>query len=456
MEDKFKNKYQLILYVIGIIALLAGFFWFIGQIKMIANILAVSILVTYLIAPAVHWLTDRKVSKPLAIVIVYCALAVIIGFCVSYLLPIVKTEFQRLVSNMHSMGLSLHAMIDSWAATIQGWLPESMKPMIDPSKINGHELMKYIQNETPSLVQNTAPGFMQGMRSMASVLTGAILVPLLVFYILMDAQTYKESFVGCLPKRWRTNAVDLLRRIDFVLGKFISGQLIVCVTIGFFVAASLWLLGIDYALLIGFFSGVVDVIPYVGVGISYIPAFIIALLNKGPLFAIFTILILQVVHWLEGHIIVPAVIGRSVKLPPLTVMVALIAGAELGGILGMLFAIPLTAIARVAIEFYVEKHPDFGPLSEEDMKVPDTPYPPDPNAIVPARESVKQIMGKVQDSRLAKHLRRYNSSSHDDVPAVAGKDSGQLQPDKADTAEVLPPPVTAASDTERKHEAGSD
>ena len=136
--------------------------------------------------------------------------------------------------------------------------------MIDPEKLSTQHIMQFMQSNSPSLVKNSMPGFLSGMRSMASIMGGAILVPLLVFYILVDAGVYKESFVGCLPKAWRSGAVDLLRRINYVLGKFICGQLIVCVTIGFFVGVSLWILGIDYAILIGVFSGIIDIIPYVG------------------------------------------------------------------------------------------------------------------------------------------------------------------------------------------------
>lgn len=416
MDFNNKNKFHIIFYLLGLLILAGAFCWFLGQIHMIINILIVSILVTYLIAPCVHFLHKKGVPLTISIVIVYAALLAIISFFVAYLLPIVKLEFHRLIANMSTMSASLNHITSQWALTIQSWLPTTLKPMVEPEKLSTQHIMQFMQNNSPSLVKNSMPGFLSGVRSMASIMGGAILVPLLVFYILMDAGIYKESFVGCLPKAWRNGAVDLLRRIDYVLGKFIRGQLIVCVTIGFFVGLSLWLMGIDYAILIGVFSGIIDIIPYVGVAISYIPAFIIALLNKGPLFAVFTIIVLQGVHWLEGHIIVPAVIGRSVKLPPLTVMVALIAGAEIGGIMGMLVAIPVAAIARVCIEFYVEKNPAFGPLTKEDMRLPDTPYPLEANATVPARESVKQIVskvhGKVQDSKQLVHkLRKYGLKS---------------------------------------------
>ena len=79
------------------------------------------------------------------------------------------------------------------------------------------------------------------------------------------------------------------------------------------------------------------------------PAFLIALLKGGLWFAILVVVVMEIIHWLQGHIVVPAVMGHSVNLPPLTVMMALIAGFELGGIMGMVVAIPLAGIARVVV-----------------------------------------------------------------------------------------------------------
>ena len=99
----------------------------------------------------------------------------------------------------------------------------------------------------------------------------------------------------------------------------------------------------------------VDIIPYVGVALGMIPAFLIALGHKGLFFAIFVIVMMEVVHWTEGHIIVPAIIGQSVGLPPLVVMIALGAGAELGGVMGMFLSMPLAAILRVLVNFYISR-----------------------------------------------------------------------------------------------------
>ena len=452
-----QNKFNTVFYILGLIVLLALICWLLGTVHMIVNILVASILIAYLIAPAVHYLQKKGISTSVAIGIVYLLLIGLMVIFATYLWPVLQTEFSRFAQNFSNISANLHNMVQAWLFKVQSWLPKSMQHVVDPEKVNMHKMLIFVQKETPVLVNNSMLGVIKGMRSVAIILTGAIIVPLMVFYILMDTQVYKKSFISCLPKAWRRNGVDLLRRVDYVLGNFIRGQLIVCVVIGVCVAVALSLLGIDYAVLIGLFTGIIDIIPYVGVAISYVPAFIIALLNKGLLFAIFTVLVLYVLHWIESHILVPAIVGKTLNLPPLTVMAALIAGAELGGIMGMLLAVPITAIIRVCLEFYTEKHPAFGPLTEDDIKAPDTPYPPEENNLVSPKESVKQIVDKVQKLK-NKHLLRRKVTEKEGITIVQeiyGERSSETVSSEADDGDQAEAPAAPEKAPEKSEEGKS-
>ncbi|MEW6278692.1 MAG: AI-2E family transporter, partial [Candidatus Eremiobacterota bacterium] len=135
----------------------------------------------------------------------------------------------------------------------------------------------------------------------------------------------------------------------------IRGQILVCLTIGTSIAVVLGWLGVEYAILIGVFAGVIDFIPYAGVALGMIPAFFISLANHGLWAACGVLFVMWCIHQLEGHVIVPAVLGQSVGLPSLVVIASLLAGAELAGIMGMFLAIPVAAIVRVLGQFYVRK-----------------------------------------------------------------------------------------------------
>lgn len=356
--DSYKRRMHIVVYLLGLIALLAVGVYILQKIHLVASIMAVSILLAYLIAPAVNALVRRGLSRIGAITVVYILLAALVGFFVAYLVPVASREFEKLIGNIGGMANNLESILGNLIARARDWAPEALKPQLDPARFELDDLAVELQKEAPALLGGTLSGVMFGVKSAAGILAGAVLVPLITFYILMDAEIYRRGFMSLVPHAYRPNADDLLHRIDFMLGRYIRGQIIVCVTIGFNISVALSLLGVEYAILIGIFAGVVDIIPYVGVLIGLIPAFFIALINHGLWWAILTLIVLECIHWLEGHIIVPAVIGHSVGLPPLTVMVALMMGAEIGGIMGMFVAIPLAAIVRVFVEYYVEKNGD--------------------------------------------------------------------------------------------------
>lgn len=366
------------------VAILLAFLWVVLQliksVHLVATITAIAILLAYVIAPFVNFLERRRLPRIAAISLVYALFGLTLMLALAYLLPALHRQMLAFSSNVGSYAANLQHAIDSWLAYAKANAPRFLQEpisQIEPESVKLEMMARELQNNPPTWLTSTFSSFFTGVRAAAGAAAGAILIPLFTFYILMDAHKYKEGFMRLFPRRWKGDVAELLAEIDHVLGKYIRGQLLVCLTIGVSIAILLTILGVPYAILIGVFAGVVDIIPYVGVALGMVPAFLIALSYKGLLFALFVVVMMEVVHWTEGHIIVPAIIGQSVGLPPLVVMVALGAGAELGGVMGMFLSMPLVAILRVLLQFYVsrlERHdPALAP--EQDMSVPSTNAP---------------------------------------------------------------------------------
>ncbi|MBX3170617.1 MAG: AI-2E family transporter [Candidatus Eremiobacteraeota bacterium] len=342
-------------------------------VHLVAIITCVSTLLAYVISPAVSYLHHRrKMPRIAAISLVYvlCALAALIAL--AYVIPAIQVQFIAFMSNLTSYAGNMQHTVDSWLLYAQtnapGFLQEPLSK-IEPESVQLERLARELQNNPPDWLGSTFAGVFAGAKAAFTGMATTLLVPLFTFYILMDANRYRDGFLRLFPRRWKGDVDELLTQIDHVLGNYIRGQLLVCLTIGVSIALLLTIMGVPYAILIGVFAGVVDIIPYVGVALGMIPAFLIALGHKGLLFAVFVIVMMEVVHWTEGHIIVPAIIGQSVGLPPLVVMIALGAGAELGGVMGMFLSMPLAAIVRVLVNFYISR------LEQWEQKVEDTPTP---------------------------------------------------------------------------------
>jgi len=291
-------------------------------------------------------LLKKGLPRVAAISMVYFIMGVVIFVTVSYVAPIVNHEFFRLFSNLPSLGTKIKELITSGVEWLGPRLPEGAGEYLEPTLNKGlDEFQRWLISSLQHLMMFTTHIF--------AFIGEALITPLITFYILMDVDKYKKGFLSLIPRHRHKEINGILREIDLVLGRYIRGQLIVCLCIGVSVTIALKLLNVEYAYLIGAFAGAIDIIPYVGVIIGMIPAVFLALVNKGLFAALFVLVVLEAIHWSEGHIIVPAVVGHSVKLPPLVVLVALIMGAQLGGIMGMLVAVPVAAIVRVLVNHYI-------------------------------------------------------------------------------------------------------
>lgn len=328
-------------------------------VHLVAIITCVSTLLAYVISPAVSYLNRRrKMPRIAAISLVYalCGLAALVAL--AYVIPAIQVQFIGFMSNLTSYAGNLQHTVDNWLLYAQTNAPSFLQePLakIEPESVQLETLARELQSNPPDWLGTTFAGVFAGAKVAFTGIATTMLVPLFTFYILMDANRYRDGFLMLFSRRWKGDVDDLLTQIDTVLGNYIRGQLLVCLTIGVSIALLLTIMGVPYGILIGVFAGVVDIIPYVGVALGMIPAFLIALGHKGLLFAIFVVVMMEVVHWTEGHIIVPAIIGQSVGLPPLVVMIALGAGAELGGVMGMFLSMPLAAILRVLVNFYISR-----------------------------------------------------------------------------------------------------
>jgi len=351
------GRRALILWVVlCILGLLWAVLTLLKSVHLVVMITAISTLLAYVISPAVNYLTERRGANRIAAISMVYALCGLIGLlALAYLLPALQLQFLAFSSHITDYAGNLQHNLDGWLLYIQANAPAVLQEPLSKIEIRLDVLAAELQSNPPAWLGTTFSGVFTGVKAAAGAATGAVLIPLFTFYILMDSRKYHDGFVRLFPRAWKPHVVELLGEIDRVLGKYIRGQLLVCLTIGVSIALLLTILGVPYAILIGVFAGLVDIVPYVGVALGMVPAFLIALGHKGFLFALMVIVLMEVVHWTEGHIIVPTIIGQSVGLPPLVVMIALGAGAELGGIMGMFLAMPLAAILRVLLQFYVSR-----------------------------------------------------------------------------------------------------
>lgn len=339
-DGRLTRNLKVLALVLLSIALAALVYLFLARIKLVVIILIGATFVAYVIYPAVMWLQQHRFPRWAAITTVYLALALVIGSGLAFAGPIVGDQARNLTQEFPTLvGETRDAIVNANNNLLDAVPAEARQA----AATGLDDLVRQAQ---------TAGGEIAGqalrlVASLAAFITAAILVPLLAFYILLDLDRLRMMLIDAFPQRHRERALLVLADVDSVVGGFVRGQLIVGAIVGLLVTLLLIIFRIKYALLIGVFAGIVDMVPYVGAIAGAIPAVLLAIFEHGPVWALGLALGFAVMYELEGHIIAPFVVGHRVGLTPLMVIVAILIGAELGGIGGMFLSVPVAGIIKV-------------------------------------------------------------------------------------------------------------
>ena len=200
--------------------------------------------------------------------------------------------------------------------------------------------------------------------SLFGFLAGLALVPVYVFYFLLEKRGINQNWTDYLPVHdsWiKEEIVFVLRSINDCLVVFFRSQVLVAMCVGVLLTAGFLAIGLKYAVLLGVIAGLLSIIPYLGVALSIIPVFVLAMIQFVPddggwLKPVLVLVVFAAVQAMEGLFISPKIIGDRVGLHPLTIIVAVMVGTTLlGGIIGGVLAIPLTAALRTVMFRYVWK-----------------------------------------------------------------------------------------------------
>ena len=339
-NDRLTRALRFVLLVLAIIALAAVVWMVVSKILLVAIVLIGAGFFAYLIYPVIAWLERRRWPRWLAITTVYLLLALLLTGVGAFAGPRVTVQGRTFIHDFPTLVSQLRDGIVSANNSLLSAAPEETRQTIA-------NLFDQLVSDLQAYAGTAAGQALRIALNVVSVITGLIIVPILAFYILLDLDRLRDGTIALFPARYREHILGVLHDIDAVLGGFIRGQVIVAAVVATLATVILLAFHIKYALLIGVFVGVMDVIPYVGAIAGAIPAMILAIFEHGAVWGVLVALAFFAMYELEGHFIAPFIVGQRVGLPPLMVIVAILIGAEVGGILGMFVSVPLAGIIRV-------------------------------------------------------------------------------------------------------------
>jgi predicted PurR-regulated permease PerM len=317
----------------------AGLIWLLAP---VLTPFAIGAVLAYALHPAVEQLAGRRVPRVIAVMLVEIATLLAFAALILLVVPILSKELPLLNEQ-------LPLLIDRVNQRVTPWLAQmGINVSLDGSNLRAI-LLKYLDANWDESIAAALVSARIGGSILITVVGYVILVPVVLFYLLIDWPFYVQRAIALVPPRLRANVAAFTNDCDTVLGQYLRGQLLVMLLMAAFYSVGLALFGFELAVPVGVFTGLAIFVPYVGFGIGLLLALLAGALQftgwYGPL-AVFVVYgIGQIV---EGMFLTPKMVGQRIGMSALTVIFALFAFGHLLGFVGVLIALPVSALIAVA------------------------------------------------------------------------------------------------------------
>jgi predicted PurR-regulated permease PerM len=381
------------------IAVLAGLIvllvWGLGRVLDILSPvlwpLAVAGVVAYLLDPVVDFFERKGFPRPRAIVSVFIIAVLLVACVLANIVPPIVSQTREFSTRIPAIQTNVQYHVETWINNPPAWFEKAFgtvsKPSAPPAistttnavsgEIETNAPAVSVSANSPTLaggigektlqsatgwVTRFLPKAWSWVAAWFGIFVGLALVPIYAFYLLLEKRGIQSKWTDYLPLKdstFKDELVFILQSINDYLIAFFRGQVLVALCDGILYGIGFLIIGLPYAILLGAAAVALTIIPFIGAIIIFVIAMIIALVQFGDWqHPLLVCAVFAVVQSLEGFVISPRVMKGRVGLHPLTIIIAVMVGTTLlGGLLGGILAIPLTAVMRVLLARYVWKRP---------------------------------------------------------------------------------------------------
>ena len=341
MQFTSTQKRAFIWLAIAAIAVLA--LWLLGP---VLTPFVVAAVLAYALTPLVNWL-DRlgrgRMPRVLAVVLVEVLFVLALLSLLLLMVPIMAKE----IPLMREQLPLLADKFNGWLSPLLAKYGFNVKLDVDSIKAF---VLKYLNANFEDLFASVLSSLKLGGSVALALVGNAVLIPVALFYLLMDWERFVGRLVDMVPLRLREGYDSFTGEADSVLGQYFRGQLLVMLVMAVFYSGGMALFGLDLALPIGIFTGLAMFVPYLGFGIGLILAVLAGLLQFASIKALVMVAaVYGVGQVLEGFVLTPRLVGERIGLHPLAVIFALLAFGQTLGFVGVLIALPASAVLLVAM-----------------------------------------------------------------------------------------------------------
>jgi predicted PurR-regulated permease PerM len=300
--------------------------------------------VVFILNPAVTAISARGVPRRLAAVLVFAAAVAATVLLLDILVPAALHQTQELVRT--SPGLLRKG------GGLFHRLSHSSNPILQHL---GEAVTNWVQAHVGSVQRELDTALLAGLK-LAHLALVLVLGGFLGFLLLLSLPTIVRSAVALVPADYHERIEPTLREMRRIVGGYVRARLLVSAVVGVLATIGLWAVGMPFWLILGVIVGVANLIPMLGSWIGGIPVAMVALATKPPSFLLLVLAVVTLAHMIDGYVLSPIVLKQTTNLHPVVVLLAVLLGAELAGIWGVLAAIPIAGVAQFMLREWMAPH----------------------------------------------------------------------------------------------------
>ncbi|HAR5932752.1 TPA: AI-2E family transporter, partial [Staphylococcus pseudintermedius] len=304
----------------------------------IAAPIIIALILYYLFNPVINLMERYNINRIWGITILFLGIIGMITIAVNLLIPIVSFQFDRLMDNFPNYLNKLTSFANNMMHI----------PFLSDYYSQIEKAVTGLQEKIPTFADGLSSKIRVFAEAVVNITVVIITVPFVLFFMLKDGHRFKEFSNKIVPPKFRKDVHDLLDKMSEQVGSYIQGQIIVSFCIGILLFIGYSIIGLDYALILASIAAVTSVVPYLGPTIAISPAIIISIITS-PFMLIKLIVVWTAVQFIEGHFISPNIMGKTLKIHPLTIIFVLLSAGNLLGVVGVILGIPSYAILKVLV-----------------------------------------------------------------------------------------------------------
>jgi len=361
------------------IALLLFFFF---KLSLILMPFLVAYILQYALKPLVNILEQNGIKHLSAVIVVFVVFFGILILFFRLFIPAVVSEILGIQDNLSEYSQVLKEKTELFESKFLGE-NSGVAELLNAQDIDFKENLNAYITDSIVVLLKKAPSF---IFNILPLILYIFVIPFATFFFLLDEHRIKKLIISHVPNRYFETTLNLGHSLNRQFGWLLMGMFISAVIISTLVSTGLWIIGLEYPILVGIFSGLANLIPYAGPIVGAVSAFLIAMMTGSePVFFLYILLVFLTVNLIDNVFVQPLVLARAANLHPLVVIFLVLFGSKIAGILGMLIAVPLVSLLQVVfVVLYTELARPFRPDFSKFRDIKTTP----PKPLMTPQESI--------------------------------------------------------------------